>query len=194
MPEILFRRCPSDRVLTDPGEQPPGDALRVVDEEDRQSRILADGGLSFLGHLDIFEEEGKGEFGGGARLFGRLGFAICYDIRFPQLFRAEALAGAEVLTAPAAFTRQTGQAHWHVLQRARAIETGCFVIAPAQGGKHENGRRTFGHSLIVDPWGEILAEGGEDPGIVVADIDPAKVTEARTRVPALTHDRPFTLS
>ncbi len=126
--------------------------------------------------------------------WGKLGLSVCYDLRFPQLYRALAKAGASFLVIPAAFTHTTGQAHWHVLQRARAIETGCFVIAPAQGGKHENGRRTFGHSLIVDPWGQVLAEGGEDPGIVVADIDPAKVTEARTRVPALTHDRPFTIS
>ena len=126
--------------------------------------------------------------------WGKLGLSVCYDLRFPQLYRTLAKAGASFLVIPAAFTHTTGQAHWHVLQRARAIETGCFVIAPAQGGKHENGRRTFGHSLIVDPWGQILAEGGEDPGIVVADIDPAKVTEARARVPGLTHDRPFTLS
>jgi predicted amidohydrolase len=126
--------------------------------------------------------------------WGKLGLSVCYDLRFPQLYRTLAKAGASFLVIPAAFTHTTGQAHWHVLQRARAIETGCFVIAPAQGGKHENGRRTFGHSLIVDPWGEVLAEGGEDPGVVVADIDPSKVTEARARVPALTHDRPFTLS
>jgi len=126
--------------------------------------------------------------------WGKLGLSVCYDLRFPQLYRTLAKAGASFLVIPAAFTHTTGQAHWHVLQRARAIETGCFVIAPAQGGKHENGRRTFGHSLIVDPWGQVLAEGGEDPGIVVAEIDPAKVTEARARVPALTHDRPFTLS
>jgi len=126
--------------------------------------------------------------------WGKLGLSVCYDLRFPHLYRALAKAGASFLTIPAAFTHTTGLAHWHVLQRARAIETGCFVIAPAQGGRHQNGRRTFGHSLIVDPWGAVLAEGGEDPGVVVADIDPAKVTEARARVPALTHDRPFTLS
>ena len=123
----------------------------------------------------------------------KLGLSVCYDLRFPQLYRALAKAGASFLTIPAAFTHTTGQAHWHVLQRARAIETGCFIIAPAQGGKHENGRHTFGHSLIVDPWGKILAEAGDEPGIITADIDPAKVTEARSRVPALTHDRPFTL-
>jgi deaminated glutathione amidase len=126
--------------------------------------------------------------------WGKLGMSVCYDLRFPQLYRALAKAGASFLTIPAAFTHTTGLAHWHVLQRARAIETGCFVIAPAQAGKHENGRRTYGHSLIVDPWGVVLAEAGEEPGIITADIDPSKVTEARTRVPALTHDRPFTLS
>lgn len=126
--------------------------------------------------------------------WGKLGLSVCYDLRFPQLYRALAKAGASFLAIPAAFTHVTGQAHWHVLQRARAIETGCFVVAPAQGGTHENRRRTFGHSLIVDPWGTVLAEAGEDPAIVVADIDPAKVAEARSRVPALTHDRPFSLA
>ncbi|MEQ1865552.1 MAG: carbon-nitrogen hydrolase family protein [Micropepsaceae bacterium] len=126
--------------------------------------------------------------------WGKLGLSVCYDLRFPQLYRTLAKAGVSFLTIPAAFTHTTGQAHWHVLHRARAIETGCFVIAPAQGGKHENGRHTFGHSLIVDPWGNILAEAGDEPGIIFADIDPTKVAEARTRVPALTHDRPFTLS
>ena len=123
--------------------------------------------------------------------WGKLGLSVCYDLRFPHLYRALAKAGASFLTIPAAFTHTTGMAHWHVLQRARAIETGCFVIAPAQGGNHENNRHTFGHSLIIDPWGQILAEGGTDPGIIWADIDPARVTEARTRVPALRHDREF---
>ncbi len=126
--------------------------------------------------------------------WGKLGLSVCYDLRFPQLYRALAKAGASFLTIPAAFTHTTGQAHWHVLQRARAIETGCFVIAPAQCGLHENGRRTYGHSLIVDPWGAVLADGGDEPGVIVADIDPAKVAEARTRVPALMHDRPFSPS
>jgi predicted amidohydrolase len=126
--------------------------------------------------------------------WGKLGLTVCYDLRFPQLYRALAKAGASFITIPAAFTHTTGMAHWHVLQRARAIETGCFIIAPAQAGTHENKRRTFGHSLIVAPWGEILAGAGEEPGVIVADIDPAKVTEARGRVPSLTHDRRFTLS
>lgn len=125
--------------------------------------------------------------------FGRLGMSICYDLRFPQLYRALALAGAGVIAVPAAFTRQTGQAHWHVLIRARAIETGAFVLAAAQGGRHENGRTTFGHSLIVSPWGEILAEGGEDPCIVFADLDLAASAEARARIPNLQHGRDFAL-
>jgi predicted amidohydrolase len=126
--------------------------------------------------------------------WGKLGMTVCYDLRFPQLYRALAKAGASFITIPAAFTHTTGLAHWHVLQRARAIETGCFIIAPAQAGTHENKRKTFGHSLIVAPWGEVLAEGGEEPGVIVADIDPAKVAEARGRVPSLSHDRRFTLS
>jgi len=123
--------------------------------------------------------------------FGRLGLSICYDLRFPQLYRALANAGAEFIAVPAAFTRQTGQAHWHVLIRARAIETGAFVLAATQGGAHESGRCTFGHSLIVSPWGEILAEGGEDPGVIFADIDLTASTEARARIPALKHGREF---
>jgi predicted amidohydrolase len=124
--------------------------------------------------------------------WGRLGLTICYDLRFAYLYRALAKAGASFLTVPAAFTRPTGEAHWHVLLRARAIETGCFVLAPAQCGLHAEGRKTFGHSLIVAPWGEVLADGGSEPGIVIAEIDPAKVAEARAMVPALTHDRDFT--
>lgn len=124
-----------------------------------------------------------------------LGLAICYDLRFPQLFRTEALAGAEVLTVPAAFTRQTGEAHWHVLLRARAIENGAFVIAAAQGGQHEDGRETFGHSLIVDPWGRILAEVDHDrPGVAVAEIDPAQSAAARRKIPNLKNAREFTLA
>jgi len=126
--------------------------------------------------------------------FGRLGLSICYDLRFPQLYRALATAGAEFIAVPAAFTRQTGEAHWHVLIRARAIETGTFVLAATQGGLHENGRATFGHSLIVSPWGEILAEGGEEPGVIFADLDLAASAEARARIPALKHDRDFDIA
>lgn len=122
-----------------------------------------------------------------------LGLAICYDVRFPPLFRDQALAGAHILTVPAAFTRQTGQAHWHVLLRARAIENGAFVIAAAQGGRHNDGRETFGHSLIIDPWGAIIAEKADDePGVIVADIDLAAVAAARGKVPNLKNARPYT--
>jgi predicted amidohydrolase len=123
--------------------------------------------------------------------WGRIGLSVCYDLRFPRLYRALAKGGAEILSIPSAFTETTGKAHWHVLLRARAIENGCFVIAPAQGGKHANGRSTYGHSMIVGPWGEVLAEAGTDPGIVMADIDLDEVTAVRTRIPSLTHDRPF---
>ena len=123
--------------------------------------------------------------------WGRIGLSVCYDLRFPRLYRALAKGGAEILSIPSAFTETTGKAHWHVLLRARAIENGCFVIAPAQGGKHANGRSTYGHSMIVGPWGEVLAEAGTDPGIVMADIDVDEVTAVRTRIPSLTHDRPF---
>jgi predicted amidohydrolase len=123
--------------------------------------------------------------------WGTLGLTVCYDLRFPHLYRALARAGADFLAIPSAFTRQTGAAHWHVLVRARAIENGCFVFAAAQAGRHESGRETYGHSLIVAPWGEVLAEAGVEPGVIVADVDPAKVAEARSRIPSLQHDRPF---
>ena len=126
--------------------------------------------------------------------WGRLGVTICYDLRFPALYRALAEAGATMLAIPSAFTRQTGEAHWNVLMRARAIENGCFVLAAAQGGKHENGRETFGHSIVVDPWGRVLAEGGSEPGVVMAEIDPALVTEARSRMPSLQHGRRFEMA
>jgi predicted amidohydrolase len=124
--------------------------------------------------------------------WGRLGLTVCYDLRFPALYRALAEAGATMLTIPSAFTQKTGEAgHWHVLTRARAIENGCFVFAAAQGGRHENGRETYGHSLIIDPWGRILAEGGSEPGVVMAEIDPAEVAKARGRIPSLEHGRRF---
>jgi predicted amidohydrolase len=123
--------------------------------------------------------------------WGRLGLTICYDLRFPSLYRALAEAGSSFIAIPAAFTKQTGEAHWHVLIRARAIENGSYVFAAAQGGDHENGRSTFGHSLVVDPWGRILAEGNTEPGIVIAKVDPAEVAAARGRVPSLQHGRRF---
>jgi predicted amidohydrolase len=125
--------------------------------------------------------------------WGHLGMTICYDLRFAYLYRALGQAGAQMLSTPSAFTRVSGRAHWHVLQRARAIETGCYVIAPAQCGDHPGNRQTYGHSLIVDPWGEALADGGEDTGFIIADIDLTKVDEARNKIPAMNHDRHFEL-
>ena len=127
--------------------------------------------------------------------FGTLGLTVCYDVRFPALYRRLAQAGAQIITVPAAFNHITGAAHWETLLRARAIETGCFILAPAQTGFHAEaigkGRHTHGHSLIIAPWGEILADAGSDPGVVFAEIDLAEVSRARARVPSLSHDRPF---
>lgn len=124
----------------------------------------------------------------------RVGLGICYDVRFPHLFRAYGQAGVDLITAPAAFTRQTGEAHWHQLQRARAIENGCFLISAAQGGLHEDGRETFGHSIIVDPWGGVVGESaGDRPGVVVCEIDLSAVAAARGRIPSLKNERPFGL-
>jgi predicted amidohydrolase len=127
--------------------------------------------------------------------WARIGLSVCYDVRFPHLYRRLAQAGAQILTVPAAFSHVTGAAHWEVLLRARAIETGCFVLAPAQTGTHAasrgKARRTHGHSLVVAPWGEVLADGGTAPGIVTVDLDLAEVEKARNRVPSLRHDREF---
>jgi predicted amidohydrolase len=123
--------------------------------------------------------------------FGRVGMTVCYDIRFPHLYRALAQSGAQIITVPAAFSPVTGAAHWHVLLRARAIETGCFIIAPAQTGQHK-GRSTYGHSLVVAPWGDVVLDMGQAPGIGFAEIDLDHVNAARQRVPSLSHDRPFT--
>ena len=123
--------------------------------------------------------------------WGRLGLTICYDLRFPALYRALAESGSSFLAIPSAFTRQTGEAHWHILNRARAIENGCYVLAAAQGGLHENGRETYGHSLVIDPWGRTIAEGDAEPGVVMAEIDPAAVGRARARIPSLQHGRRF---
>ena len=123
----------------------------------------------------------------------KLGLTICYDLRFPALYRALALAGAEVMTIPAAFTRPTGEAHWEVLMRARAIETGSYVLAPAQGGRHEDRRGTWGHSMVVDPWGAVIAELDHDePGVLLADLDPEAPAKARAAIPALANARAFT--
>ena len=127
--------------------------------------------------------------------FARIGMAVCYDLRFPHLFRRLAQGGAQILTVPAAFNHLTGEAHWEVLLRARAIGTGCFVLAPAQTGfhpeEHGKGRRTHGHSLAVNPWGEVMVDAGTDPGVTFVDLDLSEVDKARGRVPSLTHDRPF---
>ncbi len=126
--------------------------------------------------------------------WGMLGLSICYDLRFAHLYRALAKAGASFLAIPSSFTVPTGKAHWHVLMRARAIETGCWVLAAAQAGTHEIGRSTYGHSLVVDPWGEVVAEAdGSTPGVIFAEIDAARVGEVRGRVPSLQHDREFRL-
>ena len=166
---------------------PAGDTVAVYDkihmfdvdigegERYRESRTYRPGGEAVMAEIPLC----------------RLGMTVCYDMRFPALYRALAQAGAEVISVPSAFTVPTGRAHWHVLLRARAIETGCFVIAPAQVGEHAEGRRTYGHSLVVDPWGEVLADGGEEPGIVTAAIDLAKVAEVRGKVPSLSGDRSF---
>ena len=124
--------------------------------------------------------------------WGALGLSVCYDLRFAALYRRLAQAGAAFLTVPAAFTRTTGEVHWHVLLRARAIETGCYVFAPCQNGVRRSGRATYGHSLIVDPWGQVLADAGEAAGFVIASVDPERVAEARLRIPSLQHDRPIT--
>jgi deaminated glutathione amidase len=126
--------------------------------------------------------------------WGSLGLTVCYDLRFPHLYRVLAQAGADFLAIPSAFTRQTGEAHWHVLIRARAIENGCFVLAAAQAGTHESGRETYGHSLIVSPWGDVIAEADRQVGVVVAEIRPDEVEKARRRIPSLQHDRPFEIS
>jgi len=125
--------------------------------------------------------------------WGGLGLTICYDLRFPHLYRSLAKSGARILAVPAAFTKTTGEAHWHVLNRARAIENGSFVIAPCQFGTLHGGGEAYGHSLIVGPWGEVLADGGTQEGFIIADLDMADVDTARTKIPALTHDRPFAL-
>ncbi|NIX75132.1 carbon-nitrogen hydrolase family protein [Microvirga terricola] len=126
--------------------------------------------------------------------WGYLGMTICYDVRFAALYRALAEGGASFLSAPACFTKQTGEAHWNVLHRARAIETGSFMISAAQGGLHEDGRETFGHSIIIDPWGRVLAEAGTEPGVILAEIDPNLVADARGRIPTLKNARPFTVA
>jgi predicted amidohydrolase len=148
-----------------------------------------------LGNGEVYSESVNYQAGSQAIVaplpWGQIGLTICYDLRFPALHRTLAKAGAFFIASPAAFTRITGEAHWHTLLRARAIETETFVFAAAQGGRHENGRETFGHSLIISPWGEVLAEAGTEPGVVTADIDIRRIDEVRSKIPSLTHDRAF---
>jgi deaminated glutathione amidase len=151
-----------------------------------------------LGGAETHRESNHYNAGGESVLaetpWAPLGMTICYDLRFAYLYRALAQAGAAMISVPSAFTRVSGEAHWHVLLRARAIETGCYIIAPAQCGDHPGERKTFGHSLIIDPWGQVLADGGEETGFIIADIDLARVDEARSKIPALTHDRDVSVS
>jgi predicted amidohydrolase len=194
-----------------------GSTAIAIDDPQKQDGKIANRGLLFapggrkiltydkihmfdvdLDNGESWRESSAYQAGSEARMaqlpFGKLGFAICYDVRFPQLFQAEALAGAEILTVPAAFTRQTGEAHWEVLLRARAIENGAYLIAAAQAGVHEDGRETFGHSMIVDPWGRVVASaGGSGEAIIIADIDIAAVKAARQKIPNLKNAREFTL-
>ena len=146
---------------------------------------------------EVYRESGTFHAGRDAVIgqtpWGKVGLTICYDIRFGGLYRTLGQAGAMMITVPAAFTKVTGQAHWHTLIRARAIENGCYIVAPAQCGVHENGRQTYGHSLIVDPWGRVLAEGGETPDIIGADLEKERVEEVRAQIPSLESDRSFTL-
>jgi predicted amidohydrolase len=178
------RRLANRSYLVDPGGAVVAryDKIHMFDvdlaggESYRESNAFRPGGRAVLGETP----------------WGVLGMTVCYDLRFPHLYRALAQAGADFLAIPSAFTVPTGKAHWHVLMRARAIENGCFVFAPAQWGEHAEGRRTYGHSLIVDPWGEVLADAGDGVGIVTARIDPAAIAKARRMVPSLKHDRAFT--
>jgi predicted amidohydrolase len=150
-----------------------------------------------LGNGESYRESANYQPGDTAMItdlpWGRLGMTICYDVRFPALYRALAESGASFLAVPSAFTKKTGEAHWHTLLRARAIENGCFVLAAAQTGLHENKRETFGHSLIIDPWGVVLADGGTETGVVLATIDPARVETARKSIPSLQHGRRFSV-
>jgi predicted amidohydrolase len=179
----LPERCANRSFLIDPR----GEVIATYDKLHMFDVQLPGG--------EIYRESASFQPGDRAVLaqtpWGMLGMTICYDMRFPALYTALAQAGATLLSVPSAFTVPTGRAHWHVLLRARAIETSCFVFAPAQVGEHANGRKTYGHSLIVSPWGEVLADAGDQPGFVIADIDLAKVDEARSALPTLRHHRPF---
>jgi len=182
-------------------------AVRVGDKAANRAFVIAPNGeiLARYDKIHLFDvdlaggeswRESNAYVGGGEAViadlaFARLGMGICYDVRFPQLYRAYGDAGVEVLTAPACFTRQTGEAHWHVLQRARAIENGAFMISAAQAGLHDDGRETYGHSLIVDPWGKVLADAGTQLGLIYGEIDVHAVAATRGRIPNLKNARSF---
>ncbi len=190
-----------------------GSLFAVVDDSGKWANrsVLIDATGRLASHYDkihLFDADfGDGEryaesdsfiSGAQAKLadvpFGQLGLTICYDVRFPRLFRDLAQAGATAFATPAAFAKRTGEAHWHVLQRSRAIENGCYVLAAAQCGSHPQFRKTYGHSMIVDPWGEVLAEAdGETPQVIMAEIDPARVAQVRSHMPCLKHDRDYIL-
>ena len=189
---------PAGEPGADPGEQRLANRSFLLDA---QGAVVARYDKIHMFDIDLpsgesYRESNAYRPGGATAVaatpWGKLGLSVCYDVRFPHLYRALAQAGADFLSVPSVFTVPTGRAHWHVLLRARAIENGCFVFAPAQWGEHPGGRKSYGHSLIVDPWGEVLADGSEAVGFVTARIDPAKVAEARRSVPSLSHDRAFT--
>ena len=159
------------------------DKLHMFDATLPDGRTIREGSLYEAGSRAVVVESD----------WGRLGLTICYDLRFPQLFRALAQAGAKLIFVPAAFTRPTGKMHWHALLRARAIENGCYIVAPATCGTSPDSHATFGHSMVVDPFGAIVMEAGDDPGVFLAEIDLDKVDLARSRIPSLTHDRKFTV-
>lgn len=179
--EQIFNRC--FLLDTDGGIRARYDKLHMFDIELKNGEFYRESDAIAPGDRAVVVETG----------LGRIGLSICYDLRFGALYRALARAGAELITIPAAFTQTTGAAHWHTLVRARAIETGAYVIAPNQCGHHCDQRYSYGHSLIVDPWGEILADGGPEPGIIYADLDLERVAGARARIPVLANERPFTL-
>jgi deaminated glutathione amidase len=191
-------------VIDPAGEPGTGDESRLANRSfliDAQGGIVAKYDKIHLFDIDLPNGESIREsnaYRPGHRTviaempWGKLGMTVCYDVRFPHLYRQLAQAGADFLSVPSVFTVPTGKAHWEVLLRARAIENGAFILAPAQTGEHTAGRKSYGHSLIVDPWGEIMAEGGEGVGIITATIDPARVAKVRGGLPSLQHDRDFT--
>ena len=191
-------------VIDPTGEPDAGDETRLANRSfllDAQGGIVAKYDKIHLFDIDLPNGESIREsnaYRPGKRSviaetpWGKLGMTVCYDVRFPHLYRMLAQAGADFLSVPSVFTVPTGQAHWEVLLRSRAIENGAFLFAPAQTGEHTAGRKSYGHSLIVDPWGEVLAAGGEQVGIITAKIDPARVAKVRGNLPSLRHDRDFT--